>query len=420
LISGNVLGQQPTWRLANGTAGRWISAVDVYRSNPDTALALTSDGLFRSTNRGESWDSISYMNSSPGDIAIDPRDSRVIYVSVFGFAIPGNDIYRSTDGGSTWGLPLFIGVTYPVWITEFDPIDPGTVYVGVGPGRLYRSSNVGQSWDTIRIGGGYLISLSIAQSNNNILYAGYIRGISKSTDRGSTWTPLSLGFQPPEGVLVAVDPSDANVAYAAVWNNGAGPGGMYKTTDGGSTWNEINVGIDSQHQQVQALTINPKNPDEILLGVYASDRIVLRTTNGGATWGDFADGMFLPGRVNAIAFDTLNNRVYASVSSGLYIHETLTSVSSVSTMADYNILSQNYPNPFNPTTTITFTTHETGNATVRIFDILGREVMSLLNQRISPGQNRVVLDASSLPAGVYFYTLRIADFMATKHMILLR
>jgi hypothetical protein len=168
------------------------------------------------------------------------------------------------------------------------------------------------------------------------------------------------------------------------------------------------------------LAINPKNPDELLLGIYGNEHIILRTTNGGTNWSSFADGMLVPGRVNTIVFDTLNNRVYAGVSSGLYIHQRLTSVSSEPAQTRRFELYQNYPNPFNPSTTISFATQETGTATLKVLDILGREVVLVMNQRISPGQHRVVLDASSLAAGIYFYTLKIADFMATKHMILLR
>ncbi len=413
--------QQITWRVASGTSGEWIAAVDLYATNPDSMFALTNRRLLRSTNRGENWDSVGYVNTTFGAIGIDPRDMRVLYVAIEGLTVPpSNDIYLSTDGGSKWNGPLFIGFVYVVRVIEFDPVEQGIVYVGVGPSLLYRSSDIGQTWDSLTSLPGLLSSLSIARSNNNILYAGYLRGVSKSTDRGNTWTALSLGFQPSDAVFVAVDPRDENVVYAAVWSNGASPGGMYKTTDGGAVWNEINNGIAAQHRWAQALTINPKNPDEILLGIYSTDHIVLRTTNGGATWNDFADGMLLPGRVNSIVFDTLNNRVYAGASSGLYIHETLTSISPDPKLIEHFALFQNYPNPFNPSTTIQYSIPKGGIVSLVIYDVLGRQVAVLESGIKSAGSHSVNFDASSLASGVYMYRLQAEEFNVIKKMLVVK
>ncbi len=89
-------------------------------------------------------------------------------------------------------------------------------------------------------------------------------------------------------------------------------------------------------------------------------------------------------------------------------------------------LKQNYPNPFNPTTTIKYTipqlngveTH--GRVSLRVYNILGEEVATLVNKQQAPGNYTVQFDASNLPSGVYFYTLRVGNFVATKKMILLK
>ncbi len=89
-------------------------------------------------------------------------------------------------------------------------------------------------------------------------------------------------------------------------------------------------------------------------------------------------------------------------------------------------LSQNYPNPFNPTTTIKYSIPanagvETQNlASLRIYNILGEEIATLVNERQIPGNYSVTFDASNLASGVYFYTLRVGNFVATKKMILLK
>jgi len=90
-------------------------------------------------------------------------------------------------------------------------------------------------------------------------------------------------------------------------------------------------------------------------------------------------------------------------------------------------LSQNYPNPFNPTTTIKWQIPEAGNVTLNIFDVLGREVTTLVNEELTSGNHEVVFDASIFSSGIYFYQLRVypaegeaGSFIETKKMILIQ
>jgi hypothetical protein len=85
----------------------------------------------------------------------------------------------------------------------------------------------------------------------------------------------------------------------------------------------------------------------------------------------------------------------------------------------YN-LGQNYPNPFNPSTKISFSLPEQGMVSLKVYDILGREAAVLIEGEMNAGNHSVVFDASALASGVYFYTLRSADFNAVKKMLLLR
>ncbi len=89
---------------------------------------------------------------------------------------------------------------------------------------------------------------------------------------------------------------------------------------------------------------------------------------------------------------------------------------------------QNYPNPFNPTTNITFRIAEFGFVSLKIYDILGNEVATLINEEKLPGEYRVSFNASGLSSGIYFYKLRVGNsstgskqvLSETKKMILLR
>jgi len=87
---------------------------------------------------------------------------------------------------------------------------------------------------------------------------------------------------------------------------------------------------------------------------------------------------------------------------------------------NFFVLSQNYPNPFNPTTVINYQVPVAGHVSVKVYDLLGREVMTLVNERKSAGSYQVLFDAHLLPSGVYFYSLESGSFKETKKMELLK
>jgi hypothetical protein len=89
-------------------------------------------------------------------------------------------------------------------------------------------------------------------------------------------------------------------------------------------------------------------------------------------------------------------------------------------VADNYSLSQNYPNPFNPITTIEYSIPYEGYVELKVFDVLGREVKSLVNMNQTAGNYKIIFDASSLPSGVYFYQINVNDFSSTKKMILMK
>ncbi|MBL0106139.1 MAG: choice-of-anchor D domain-containing protein [Ignavibacteria bacterium] len=83
-------------------------------------------------------------------------------------------------------------------------------------------------------------------------------------------------------------------------------------------------------------------------------------------------------------------------------------------------LSQNYPNPFNPVTNLEFGIAELGFVSLKVFDVLGKEVITLVNEKLSPGVYEAEFDGSSLSSGIYFYKLEAGDFIETKRMILIK
>jgi len=83
-------------------------------------------------------------------------------------------------------------------------------------------------------------------------------------------------------------------------------------------------------------------------------------------------------------------------------------------------LYQNYPNPFNPSTKIKFQIPENSFVTLKVYDVLGNEVATLVNQEKPIGSCNVEFDASSLPSGIYLYQLQAGNYFETKKMILLK
>ena len=87
--------------------------------------------------------------------------------------------------------------------------------------------------------------------------------------------------------------------------------------------------------------------------------------------------------------------------------------------AEYS-LEQNYPNPFNPSTEIKFSIPQTTNVTLKVFDVMGREVATLIDEQMEAGKHSVVFNAANLSSGVYYYTIITENFIQTKKMLLLK
>jgi hypothetical protein len=104
---------------------------------------------------------------------------------------------------------------------------------------------------------------------------------------------------------------------------------------------------------------------------------------------------------------------------GAYEYDGLLGVENELQPLTYN-LEQNYPNPFNPSTTISYSIPASSFVTLKVFDILGNEISSLVNEEMSAGNYEVEFNAVNLPSGVYFYRLQTANFVETRKMVLMK
>lgn len=107
---------------------------------------------------------------------------------------------------------------------------------------------------------------------------------------------------------------------------------------------------------------------------------------------------------------------------GVWWKRTLTSVADreVASVPEVYTLQQNYPNPFNPVTVIPFTLPKNGKVVLRVYNMLGEEIATVLEQNVPAGKHAVMFDGSRLASGVYFYRLAVNDFVSTKKMVLMK
>lgn len=130
--------------------------------------------------------------------------------------------------------------------------------------------------------------------------------------------------------------------------------------------------------------------------------------------------------ISNVAIDLSNGMVNFDMSSvSNYVILTSNSVTSIedenikTLSTDYE-LSQNYPNPFNPTTNIKYQLLKSGSVTLKVYDVLGEEIITIVNQQQSPGNYEVNFDGSNLTSGIYFYELKSRNFIIIKKMMLLK
>ena len=239
--------------------------------------------------------------------------------------------------------------------------------------------------------------------------------VGRTTNGGSSWDYISFYLDGNEGRSTGVAFTDSLIGYisAMVWD---GRGAIAKTTDNGDTWtttffskplHDINFPISGTSQ----------------IGYCVGDSgIILKTFNAGENW-----NYQLTGRnenLNQVYFVDPDFGFIVG-DNGLILRTTNGGGPTTHTQDEdfqlYNFeLQQNYPNPFNPTTNIGFRIAGFEFVNLKVYDVLGNEVATLVNEEKSAGVYEVEFNASNLPSGVYFYRLQAGSFNQIKKMILIK
>jgi hypothetical protein len=238
---------------------------------------------------------------------------------------------------------------------------------------------------------------------------------------GSNWTQRTAGPDPYEG-LAYFFPGVASVAELQQDVDVS----FYKTTIDDSTQPFIFEGY------VRAYAQSPADQSRIILEFLDT----LKTTkidsfdsgnySNTTEWVQITDTTIAPPQTRYIRIRLISTRRNGSNNDGYYDALSLIAAVPVRIQAERRnlikdfVLLQNYPNPFNPVTTIEFRIPNSDLVSIKIYDILGREITTLLEKTLPGGKHQVHWDASNNPSGVYFYQLTAGDYRAIHKMLLIR
>lgn len=423
LVTTLTFSQQPQWRLAKGSEGIAIYDLDFSRPNPE--MYAKGSKWLMSRDKGETWTE-RYPWNALGRLRVHPANSKIIYENESSSATSSNDFYiTNIDTGARM---IFSGRGIPSFALAVDYMDKQTVYVGVAD-FLLRTTQGYKDVKNITPPGGRALDITIAPSNDSILVAVCEGEVYKSVDKGITWTSIRYGGVP---LCAAVNPANPDIVAIGYKSYGAEPRGIQITTDGGVTWQVRYNGIDTTDLapfSVNQIFFNPKISEDLYVSISStssSSQGIYRSNDLGLNWFTFNTGLPMKPGITTIVLDTLNDRLYAGMYTlnqsinGVYIYDGKpTGVKEDKTQLITTFsLRQNYPNPFNPTTMISYQIAVSGRVALKVYDILGREVATLVDGYEPAGAHAAEFNGSNLSSGIYFYRLTSDRFTDVKKMVL--
>lgn len=325
-------------------------------------IADDSSRIFHSSDLGATWTvqkEFKYPMST-----LDPSLHGISFFDdSTGCAVGGNGfITATTNGGSTW-VTRTSNTTkslYGIFVAS-----PRKAWAVGQSGAIITTSDAFNSWSAEVCPVTATLRLVVFSDTLD----GYILGdggtILKTTDGGTTWK-----VQPSPGAsLNAVKFLNASQGWVA-----ADSGKIFETSDGGGHWLNQTTAVQSSLTSVDFA-------DRLHGVAVGGSGVILVTKNGGVTAVIERANALVPGKPE---------------------------------------LQQNYPNPFNPSTVIDYRLPGNSHVILKIYDVLGREVRTLVDEKQNAGSHNIIFQAADLPSGVYFYRLQAGAYSETKKLLLLK
>lgn len=389
--------------VRNGFTGNCVTSLFIKYPTGYVFAGSNYNGVFRSTNNGLNWAS---SGTAWALNAFSVNSFGYIYSagSSYDYATLRPYVSKSTDYGSSWNglyLPTLLGSALSITVNYLDYI-----FVGTSGNGILRSTANGSNWATINLSNNNVYSLLSVDSTVSI-FAGTGGGkIFRSTDNGFGWDPV-YNSNISTNKVKSIAKSPTNVLYA-----GLDTGGILISTNNGNNWTQYCSTIS----QVNAITFNTYG--DIFVGTGKNG--VYESSNNGLNWIQINTGL-INTQINALIFDYSNYLYCGTNGGGLYKSSQPIGIKNISSEipSSYS-LSQNYPNPFNPNTNIKFQIKSSNVVKLVIFDILGKEVATLVNEKLQPGTYETTFDGSNLTSGIYFYRLTTRVYTETKKMLMIK
>ncbi len=355
-------------------------------------------GVFRSSNSGDNW---SQTNSGITDLNIN---SIVCNSSGMVFAgTSSSGVFKSTDNGNTWNNTSLNSGT----IHSLAANSNGYVFAGSNSG-IYRSSDNGVNW--IRALDSLTVYSIVSKDNGYVVVlTSLANSVFRSPDNGVSWQLREFSYNfnsfglAPNGVIFATTGGEFDALGFYLHSSG----------DDAYSWGYLyNFGSASQR-----VAIN--DPGDVFVS-RGNGMWVSSTSGMSGTYQN--SGLNLGGGLILGIVVSPDNIVFAGQENG-FVYRNPASPTGIQTgnltPSSYSLY-QNYPNPFNPATRISYDIPQNSFVKLVVFDVLGKEVATLVNGIQKAGSYNVSFEASNLPSGVYFFKLTADGFTDTKKMVLMK
>lgn len=402
--------------LYNVIHSQWIHSDTLCKGNVNDLIAVngyifacTRDGIYRSSNNGIQW-----SKTDTGLTAKEVLSMGIIGKKIYAGTFTGG-IFCSTNDGAQWyeasgGLSI-TSVTgfaqYPIQGTG-DTAIIACFHDTLYNGSVYRSIDAGAHWMSISSGITNTDVRAIVARDTNI-FVGTMGGVFYSSNGGISWESRNAGLNVT--YVVSLLSHEKNLFAGTI------TGGAYRSTNDGINWEKINTGLTNTYVNAFAFSGDGK----LFTGTGWSG--VFFSTNNGSQWSQINTGLTTY-QINTLAVDTDGKFVYAGTDDGVW-YRSISEIAPV--LSDNNdgnpvrfFIQQNYPNPFNPSTVISYQLPVNSTVSLKIYDLLGREIATLVNEEQSAGWKEVEWNASAFSSGFYFYKLQARNFVDIKKMMLLK
>lgn len=298
------------WEPA-GPEGGHIPSIALDLSTPQTLYAAADfGGVFKSLDSGADWSRAGegLQGADVAALAPDPGHPGTIYAGT------SQGVFRSDDGGASWpvqGTGLHPGTVNVLLVTP-DAVYADIVFESSGPiapRALYKSTDRGESWSPLSLS--TVAALALDPADPHLLYAGTRgTGVLHSTNGGASWTGAARGLPAQAFVnALATFPGVGKTVYAAIEGHG-----VFLSTDGGNRWRSMSRGLGGL--DVVALAAGPAPSTLYAVAKMGfSNPILFRTTDGGAHWVQAGPG--LPSDFLTLAADPRGGTVYVGTESGV-------------------------------------------------------------------------------------------------------